>query len=88
MSSPLAMRVRLWETARMLRKKISESRVSAFLSPNPSLTTVRRPLRKMGQIAVETLLQRIANPKKIRYAKTIDVEPELIMRESTGRLRR
>jgi len=55
---------------------------------NPSLTTVRQPLRKMGQIAAETLLQRIANPKKIRYAKTINVEPELIIRESTGRLRR
>ena len=29
---------------------------------NPALTTVRQPLRKMGMIAAETVLRRIARP--------------------------
>src|SRR5579872_3131004 len=55
---------------------------------NPSLTTIRQPLRRMGEIAAETLLKRIANPKNIRHPKAISVEPELIIRESTGSVRR
>ncbi|MGH9727330.1 MAG: LacI family DNA-binding transcriptional regulator [Candidatus Acidiferrales bacterium] len=51
---------------------------------NPSLTTIRQPLRKMGEIAAETLLKRIAAPKNIRHPKAISIEPELIVRESTG----
>lgn len=42
----------------------------------------------MGEIAAETLLKRIANPKKIRHVKAINIEPELIIRESTGSVRR
>jgi DNA-binding LacI/PurR family transcriptional regulator len=52
---------------------------------NPSLTTVRQPLRQMGVIAAETLLRRINAPAKTAYPKTITVEPELIVRESTAR---
>jgi DNA-binding LacI/PurR family transcriptional regulator len=52
---------------------------------NPSLTTVRQPLRQMGVIAAETLLRRINAPAKTPYPKTITVEPELIVRESTTR---
>lgn len=47
----------------------------------PSLTTVRQPLRKMGEIAARTLLERITNEDN--YTPEIAVEPELIVREST-----
>lgn len=55
---------------------------AAFSSPR--LTTVRQPLRKMGVIAAETLLQRITQPGKDAYVREIMVEPELIVRDSTG----
>jgi LacI family transcriptional regulator len=51
---------------------------------NPALTTVRQPLRQMGMIAAETLLQRITAPAKAPYPKEIMVEPELIVRASTA----
>jgi LacI family transcriptional regulator len=47
----------------------------------PSLTTVRQPLDKMGTLAGEILLERIqggTNPVEIM------VDPELVIRESTG----
>lgn len=50
---------------------------------NPALTTVRQPLREMGEIAAETLLRRIASPRNARHPKLITVEPELIVRAST-----
>ncbi|MHB8755480.1 MAG: LacI family DNA-binding transcriptional regulator [Candidatus Acidiferrales bacterium] len=50
---------------------------------NPGLTTVRQPLRSMGEIAARTLLQRISK-KDSRPARSITVEPELIIRESTA----
>lgn len=49
---------------------------------NPRLTTVRQPLRRMGELAAETLLQRISGAKS--YPKVIAVEPELVVRESTA----
>jgi DNA-binding LacI/PurR family transcriptional regulator len=48
----------------------------------PRLTTVRQPLRRMGEAAATSLLDRIANAN-IR-PRDILVEPELIVRESTG----
>lgn len=54
---------------------------------NPRLTTIRQPLKKMGTIAAETLLRRIARPDDDSYAREIVVEPELIVRESTARAR-
>lgn len=48
---------------------------------NPSLTTVRQPLRKMGGLAATTLLERLSGTRD--YLETIAVEPELIIREST-----
>jgi LacI family transcriptional regulator, galactose operon repressor len=54
---------------------------------NPGLTTVRQPLRQMGIIAAETLLQRINAPAKSPYPKNINVEPELIIRGTTARPR-
>ena len=53
---------------------------------NPRLTTIRQPLKKMGTIAAETLLRRIARPEDDSYPREIVVEPELIVRESTARV--
>lgn len=49
----------------------------------PRLTTVRQPLRRMGEVAVQTLLKRIESPKD-DYPEGITFEPELMVRESTG----
>ena len=50
---------------------------------NPRLTTVRQPLREMGQIAARVLLERINAPQEPEDEFVI-VEPELIVRDSTG----
>lgn len=50
----------------------------------PRLTTVRQPLKKMGTIAAETLLRRIARPDDDSYPRQIVIEPELVVRESTA----
>jgi LacI family transcriptional regulator len=52
---------------------------AAFL--NPSLTTIRQPLRRMGEIAAEVLLARLGDGED---PGTISVEPELVTRASTG----
>ena len=49
----------------------------------PSLTTVRQPLREMGTRGARILLDRINHPNKA-YPKEVVMEPELIVRESTG----
>ena len=49
----------------------------------PSLTTVHQPLRKMGEIAAETLVQRIQGSKG--YRRQILIEPEFVVRESTAK---
>lgn len=48
----------------------------------PSLTTVRQPLNRMGEVAAQTLLERIED--KLEYASEIAIEPELVVRESTA----
>jgi DNA-binding LacI/PurR family transcriptional regulator len=48
----------------------------------PPLTTVRQPLERMGQIAAQTLLDRIED--RTPFVSEIAVEPELISRRSTG----
>ncbi len=48
---------------------------------NPSLTTVRQPLREMGDIASKILLRRLAGDS---YPDFVTVEPELMIRASTG----
>lgn len=50
----------------------------------PSLTTVRQPLRQMGEIAMQTLLERIEGRQD--YPKEIAVQPELVVRESTAKV--
>lgn len=51
----------------------------------PSLTTVRQPLTRMGNIAAQTLLERIENGGE--YPGEIAIEPELVIRESTAKRR-
>jgi LacI family transcriptional regulator len=48
----------------------------------PSLTTVRQPLRRMGEIAVEVLVGRIDGEEE--WQRGIAVQPEIVVRESTG----
>jgi DNA-binding LacI/PurR family transcriptional regulator len=52
---------------------------------NPSLTTVRQPLQKMGEIAARTLLDRIE--ERGDWVPEIAIEPEFIARDSTARVR-
>jgi LacI family transcriptional regulator len=49
---------------------------------NPRLTTIRQPLRHMGELAAETLIRRIGS--KEPHPKIIAVAPELVIRESTA----
>jgi DNA-binding LacI/PurR family transcriptional regulator len=48
----------------------------------PSLTTIRQPLRRMGELAVEMLVSRIEGEKELE--REIAVQPEIVIRESTG----
>jgi DNA-binding LacI/PurR family transcriptional regulator len=48
----------------------------------PSLTTVRQPLDRMGQMAAETLIRMIEHGGE--ETSEIAVEPTLVVRESTG----
>lgn len=52
---------------------------------NPSLTTVRQPLREMGVSAGEILLQRLSG--RGSYPDFVTVEPQLRVRASTGPVR-
>jgi LacI family transcriptional regulator len=49
----------------------------------PSITTVRQPLRKMGSEGAQILLDLIAHPRKDPPTEIV-MQPELIVRESTG----
>jgi DNA-binding LacI/PurR family transcriptional regulator len=50
---------------------------------NPSLTTVRQPLQKMGEIAARALLNRIEEHED--WVPEIVIEPEIVVRNSTAR---
>jgi DNA-binding LacI/PurR family transcriptional regulator len=52
----------------------------------PSLTTIRQPLREMGRMGAECLLNRINHPKAT-YPQHVVVQPELVVRESTAKAR-
>ena len=52
----------------------------------PSLTTVRQPLLRMGQLAAETLTEHVEQNKD--QPSVITVEPELVVRESSGASKR
>jgi DNA-binding LacI/PurR family transcriptional regulator len=49
----------------------------------PSLTTVRQPLRQMGEMAAQVLVKRIQSPGA-EYPDSVSFDPELIVRESTA----
>src|SRR5947209_8358945 len=49
---------------------------------NPALTTVRQPLLRMGQIAAQTVIERIE--ERGTYQPEIAIEPEFVIRESSG----
>ncbi len=49
---------------------------------NPGLTTVRQPLLRMGQIAAQTVVDLIEG--RGEYVPEIAIEPEFVVRESTG----
>ncbi len=53
----------------------------------PSLTTIRQPLHQMGALAVQILLQQL-RPSHTSPQSQLAVEPELIVRESTGPARK
>jgi DNA-binding LacI/PurR family transcriptional regulator len=53
----------------------------------PALTTIKQPLREMGRLAAEHLLNRISNGAQSEIPEEIVVEPELIIRQSTARAR-
>src|SRR5216683_3361360 len=48
----------------------------------PSLTTVRQPLRKIGEIAARTLLDRLE--ERVKYIPEIAIRPEFVVRNSTA----
>ncbi|CAN5325002.1 LacI family DNA-binding transcriptional regulator [soil metagenome] len=53
---------------------------------NPALTTIKQPLFEMGSLAAKTLLQKLAEPNG-HSAETLTVEPKLIVRQSTDKVR-
>jgi len=48
---------------------------------NPSLTTIRQPLRQIGIVAARILLQRIRG--QANFPDIVPIHPELVIREST-----
>jgi len=56
--------------------------IPAAAFANPRLTTVRQPLVRMGQIAARTLIEQIEG--RGEYLPEIAIEPEFVVRESTG----
>jgi DNA-binding LacI/PurR family transcriptional regulator len=58
--------------------------VAAFA--NPALTTVRQPLVRMGEIAAQTLVSQIEEREE--FVPEIAIEPEFVVRDSTGRAAR
>ena len=57
--------------------------ISIAVHNNPSLTTVRQPLEKMGEIAARSLLRRIEDHDD--FEAEIAIEPELVARDSTAK---
>jgi DNA-binding LacI/PurR family transcriptional regulator len=54
----------------------------------PRLTTIRQPLHHMGELAAQILLDQLRPSATSRAPKDRAVEPELIVRESTGPARK
>jgi LacI family transcriptional regulator len=58
--------------------------VAAAATSTPPLTTLRQPLRDMGQTAASTLLSIIRNELDDEQPSTFTVQPNLIVRKSTS----
>jgi DNA-binding LacI/PurR family transcriptional regulator len=58
--------------------------IQAAAYQNPALTTVRQPLRRMGELAAQTLTIRVEAGPTAPHPRTIHVDPELIVRETTA----
>lgn len=62
--------------------------IQAAAFQNPSLTTIRQPLRSMGEMAARIVLKRIRaqaeNQTSEPEEETVPVLPELVIRESTA----
>jgi DNA-binding LacI/PurR family transcriptional regulator len=58
--------------------------VPAAAFHHPSLTTIRQPLHRMGEIAVEVLIAKIEDDSESR--SKVAVQPEIVLRESTARV--
>src|SRR5262249_55218407 len=58
---------------------------AAFFSP--ALTTIRQPLKEMGRLAAELVLQRISRPGA-PFSQELIVEPSLVIRQSTSPAKR
>jgi LacI family transcriptional regulator len=56
---------------------------SAYL--NPALSSVRLPAEEIGTTAVDLLLERLVTPRKPRESRRLELEPVLIIRDSTRR---
>ena len=54
---------------------------------NPSLTTIRQPLKEMGCLGAEYLLKRIRENNDDDFPADVTVEPELIIRQSTAEVK-
>ena len=50
---------------------------------HPSLTTIRQPLHRMGEIATEVLIARIEGKGEMQ--REVAVQPQIVVRESTAR---
>jgi len=50
---------------------------------NPALTTVRQPLRQMGEVAARALLEKIEGNRD--GLEEIPIQPELVVRKSTAK---
>ena len=49
---------------------------------NPPLTSISQPKQELGQLAVQSLLERIQQPQL--PARTLRLEPDLVLRSSTA----
>jgi DNA-binding LacI/PurR family transcriptional regulator len=52
---------------------------------NPALTTIKQPLFEMGMLAARTLLDKLADGSG-QIPQTLNVEPTLVVRQSTARV--
>lgn len=60
--------------------------IAAAATVHPSLTTVRQPLREMGQTAASNLLQLIRSGKREPAQASVQISPSFVRRHSTAKV--